>query len=273
MPYTLSHAAAVLPLLRRGPLVGSALVVGSFSPDLLYFIALEPGVDDRSHTWLGLLWIDLPVALAVLALYHALVVPAVLALVPGWLRIRLVDHVAPPRLGVVAVGWVVVSVLVGGVTHLVWDAFTHHTGWGVEHWPSLRLWLWEGMPRYNFLQYLSSVVGAVLVVVWWRRTLRRAVPATEVPPLYAPPRRPGLVVGAVVASGVVLAVYRAVTVMAGVGGQSVMGFAHTLAAGVPPTHTQLAAGLARVSICLVTGAFVALLVVGLRQRIRARQPA
>ncbi len=44
MPFTLSHAAAVLPGLRRngtarGPLVASALVAGSFAPDMTYFAA------------------------------------------------------------------------------------------------------------------------------------------------------------------------------------------------------------------------------------------
>lgn len=39
LPFTLSHAAAVLPGLRRngtarGPLVASALVAGSFAPDM-----------------------------------------------------------------------------------------------------------------------------------------------------------------------------------------------------------------------------------------------
>lgn len=42
MPFTLSHAAAVLPGLRRdgtgrGPLVASALVAGSFAPDITYY--------------------------------------------------------------------------------------------------------------------------------------------------------------------------------------------------------------------------------------------
>lgn len=44
MPFTLSHAAAVLPGIRRngtarGPLFASALVAGSFAPDMTYFAA------------------------------------------------------------------------------------------------------------------------------------------------------------------------------------------------------------------------------------------
>lgn len=39
MPFTGSHPAAVLPLLRWG-LIPSALVIGSMSPDLGYFLPL-----------------------------------------------------------------------------------------------------------------------------------------------------------------------------------------------------------------------------------------
>ncbi|MBM7772407.1 hypothetical protein JOD54_002611 [Actinokineospora baliensis] len=268
MPYTLSHAAAVLPFVRRTPLVGSALVVGSMSPDLLYFVALEPGVDQRTHTWLGLVLIDLPVALAVLAVFHALVAPALVALAPRWVRERV--HPRPPRLGVAAVGWIVVSVLLGGVTHLVWDAFTHHNGWVVLQYPKLfREWLWVGMPRYHFLQLFSSVVGGVVLIWWAVMTLRRREPRA-VAPLYSPPRRPGLVIAAVLAAGAGLAAVRAVTVMAWMDDQSVVGFARTLAAGVAPSGAQVAAGTARIAICVVTGAFVALMVVGVLQRARQR---
>lgn len=59
LPFTLSHAAAVLPALRRdgtarGPLVASALVAGSFSPDMTYFAATAfPGameLGDVTHS-------------------------------------------------------------------------------------------------------------------------------------------------------------------------------------------------------------------------------
>ncbi|PPK68971.1 DUF4184 family protein [Actinokineospora auranticolor] len=269
MPYTLSHAAAALPLLRRGPLVGSALVVGTMSPDLLYFVFLETGVDARTHTWLGLVLIDLPVALAVLAVWQLFVVPALVALAPARLRARLVPREPVPRLSVA----MVVSVLIGGATHLVWDAFTHHNGWVVEHYPSLRLWFWVGMPRYHFLQYASSVAGAALLVWWAVRWLRRREPVAVVPALYEPLRRPGRVICAVVATGIVLAAVRALPVMAWVADRPVLAYAHRLASGVAPSATQVQAGMNRVSICLVSGAFVALALIGVRQRLRARRAA
>ncbi|SDD73396.1 DUF4184 family protein [Actinokineospora iranica] len=263
MPYTLSHAAAVLPFVRR-PLVGSALVFGSMSPDLLYFVALRPGVDERTHTWWGLVVIDLPVALALLAVFHAFVVPAALPLAPAWARARLVPFATPPRLGVATVA----SVLVGGATHLVWDACTHHDGWIVRQVPALREWLWVGMPRYHFLQLLSSVLGIALIVWWSARALRRATPAETVPPEYAPPKRPWVVVCAVLGTGVVLAAVNALTTMAGVADQTVLTMAHTMAAGTAPSETQVTVGMVRASIGIVTGVFVALVGYGLLRRAR-----
>ncbi len=265
MPYTLSHAVAVVPLFRR-PLVGSALVFGSMSPDLLYFVLLRPGVDERTHTWWGLVLIDLPVALVLLAVFHAFVVPAALSLAPAWVRARLVTVATPPRPGVA----VVVSVLVGGLTHLVWDACTHHDGWVVQRFPQLRLWFWEGMPRYQFLQLASSVLGLAAVLWLSYRYLRRTPPAPEVPPLYAPPARPRAAVAAVLGAGAALAVGNAVTTMAWVADESVAGLARSVAAGVNPGATLLTIGVVRASIGVVTGIFLALTGYGLL--LRAREP-
>lgn len=62
MPFTLSHAAAVLPGIRRngtsrGPLLASALVAGSFAPDMTYYAdSAIPGAMEFgqvTHAWWG----------------------------------------------------------------------------------------------------------------------------------------------------------------------------------------------------------------------------
>ncbi|MFJ2778051.1 MULTISPECIES: DUF4184 family protein [unclassified Kitasatospora] len=70
MPFTLSHPAAVLPLLRvageRGPLVASALVAGSMAPDVPFFAeSLFPGVYGRgrlTHRWWAVPTVDVAIA-------------------------------------------------------------------------------------------------------------------------------------------------------------------------------------------------------------------
>ncbi|OEV34905.1 hypothetical protein HS99_0034890 [Kitasatospora aureofaciens] len=80
MPFTLSHPAAVLPLLRaageRGPLVASALVAGSMAPDVPFFAeSLLPGVYGRgglTHAWWAVPTLDVAIAGALVAGWHGL---------------------------------------------------------------------------------------------------------------------------------------------------------------------------------------------------------
>ncbi|MCG8917148.1 DUF4184 family protein [Actinokineospora sp. PR83] len=266
MPFTLAHPAAVLPLARK-PLVASGLVVGSLSPDLTYFVALRPLGGDFTHSPLGLVVVDLPLALALLALFHAFAVPALVSLAPQWVRERVVAVARPPRPSPV----LVVSVLVGGVTHLVWDAFTHHDGFAVVRLPWLAGSLWTDMPVYQFLQLGSSVAGMAVVLWWCARYLRGAEPA-PVPARFAPARRPWLpVTGVVVAAGA-LAAGNALRGMANVADQSVVGVTRTLAAGVTPTAVQVQTGLILASIGAVTGVFLGLLAYGVVRRRRLTSP-
>ncbi|RST00081.1 DUF4184 family protein, partial [Streptomyces sp. WAC05374] len=91
MPFTLSHAAAVLPGIRksgtgRGPLVASALVMGSFSPDMTYFAdTVIPGAmlfGDVTHGLMGILTVDVLITAALVAVWLMVREP-LLALVPG----------------------------------------------------------------------------------------------------------------------------------------------------------------------------------------------
>src|SRR5262249_45426136 len=140
MPFTLSHAAAALPLRRFKP-IWPALVVGTFAPDLQYFI--ESTDEDRSgHHFPDVLLYTLPVALLVLWLFERVIKgPAIQLLPDGWQR-RLQDKLAPLSFR----GWnqfcrIVFWIAVGTLTHLVWDQFTHpYTRMGMW-WPLLRTYV------------------------------------------------------------------------------------------------------------------------------------
>ncbi|WP_256979625.1 DUF4184 family protein, partial [Streptomyces sp. NRRL B-24085] len=90
LPFTLSHAAAVLPAVRtdgtgRGRLVPAVLVAGSFSPDMTYYAAsvvsgaMEFGA--VTHSFAGVLTVDVLVAWALVGLWLVLREPLV-ALLP-----------------------------------------------------------------------------------------------------------------------------------------------------------------------------------------------
>ncbi|HET7456508.1 MAG TPA: DUF4184 family protein, partial [Gemmatimonadaceae bacterium] len=75
MPFTLSHpaaAGALHPLVRRGWLPLSALVVGTMAPDFEYLIHLRP-LALWGHSAVGLFAFCLPAGLAVLAAWELVV--------------------------------------------------------------------------------------------------------------------------------------------------------------------------------------------------------
>src|SRR5271167_2744662 len=93
MPFTSSHAAAALPFRKLKP-VWPALVIGTFAPDLQYFVWVSD--EDRSgHHFPEVALVTLPVALLVLwALEWIVKGPAIELLPSGWQR-RLQDKVKP----------------------------------------------------------------------------------------------------------------------------------------------------------------------------------
>ncbi|MER6205172.1 DUF4184 family protein [Streptomyces sp. NPDC001642] len=189
MPFTLSHAAAVLPAVRgdgrgRGRLVPAVLVAGSFAPDMTYYAASAvPGAmefGEVTHSFPGVFTVDVAITWTTVALWLLLREPLV-ALLPRTrqprpatlLRCGTPRARATPSL---AVRWYVSAVL-GALTHIVWDAFTHHDRWGVRLFPTLDREL-AGRPLYSFLQYGTSAIGALLITAFVVRALRR-VPAAE----------------------------------------------------------------------------------------------
>ncbi|MEU8795126.1 DUF4184 family protein [Streptomyces sp. NPDC048643] len=217
MPFTLSHAAAVLPALRgdgsgRGRLVPAVLVAGSFSPDLTYYAAsVLPGAMEFgsfTHAFTGVFTVDVLIAWALVGAWLGVREPLV-ALLPAALQgrpARLVRCGAPrsrPRPEPAL--WWYVSATLGALTHVVWDAFTHHDRWGVRLFPVLGRDL-AGAPLYWYLQYGSSAVAAVVIVGFTVAALRRtpAGPALGVPVLSTADRWPACaVVGGCALAGAV----------------------------------------------------------------------
>jgi hypothetical protein len=186
VPFTLSHAAAALPF-RRTPFIMSALVMGCFVPDFPYFISLLPRTT-YGHTFPGMFFLDLPLALAALWLFHAFVKHPLLLFLPAGFRRRLRTSVITfPFWPLERFSMIVLSILVGIATHLLWDAFTHNTSWITQNWDFLRSYIWlpiiGKMEMYKFLEYASSVFGVVVVAVWiwqWYRTTKpSAAPVAE----------------------------------------------------------------------------------------------
>jgi hypothetical protein len=181
MPWTIAHAAAVLPLRRWSGAADArmsfaGLCIGSFAPDFGYYL---PFVDRAgiAHTPIGIALVCVPAGLVLWVLLRWLHAP-VAELLPqphrsALLALPRVDSLVAPRAWAVAA----LSIALGALTHIVWDSFTHahrglaeHSAW--LHAPLLTVFGRE-WPAYAVLQHLSTLLGTVCLIVAYRGHLRR----------------------------------------------------------------------------------------------------
>ncbi|WP_416876008.1 DUF4184 family protein [Kitasatospora sp. SC0581] len=219
MPFTLSHPAAVLPLLRaagaRGPLVASALVAGSMAPDVPFFAeSLLPGVYGQgglTHRWWAVPTVDVAIAGALVAGWHGLLRGPLVALLPErWvggaeaLTVRRAGNAADPaEAGAVGgAAWFAASAAIGAATHVGWDAFTHGDRLGVRLLPVLDRPV-AGVPLYEALQYGSSALALAALGGWAARAVRAVEPVRPAVRLAPRARRAAVAtLGAATAAGV-----------------------------------------------------------------------
>lgn len=170
MPLTLSHPAAVLPLRRLG-LPVTVMVVGSMVPDVPVFTGSARGYD-VTHSLLGVVTVDVVMALIVVAWWTFVMRDALVDAAPHVARRRL-----PARARLTRREWLLapVAAALGALTHLVWDAFTHSGEWGSRH----VAWLREdhaGWSGTMWAQQVSGVVGLTVVALAAIAHLRAARP-------------------------------------------------------------------------------------------------
>jgi hypothetical protein len=194
MPFTLSHAAVVLPFSR--PLarwrVLSAALVGSMIPDSRYLLPWRTQ-HFETHSAPSLITYSLPAGLLVYWLFQYLVKVPIVELLPDSAYARWAPFESPAPIRKLR-QWLVASagILVGAFTHLVWDAFTHEGSRGVRMLPVLDEPIFDfGRHHLVFarvLQDLSSLLGllaVVLMIVYGLRgngvqpTLNRRLPAAQ----------------------------------------------------------------------------------------------
>jgi Domain of unknown function (DUF4184) len=178
MPFTISHTAAVLPFgkwLRRWKLL-SAAVIGSMVPDFGVFM---PNMFDRyeTHGLRALFEFCLPVGLASYWLFQLHIKPATLQLMPDRLFELWHDEgESAPLRSPRQWGFAVIGILLGAITHLIWDGFTHENARGVRLLGELDgvefSLLGHTITWYRLAQHMSSVVGLAFVLWFLWRALR-----------------------------------------------------------------------------------------------------
>jgi|SRR5579872_971376 len=183
MPFTFAHPAAVVPLRRLRFLQTIPLIVGSMMPDVPYFLPPSLGKAlPETHTLYGSLVTCLPLGMAFLVAVLLLREPLTVLLSSNarWLCVRSIERFEgrPMRWPIA-----LLSVLIGTWTHIAWDSFTHSGGWTAQ-----RVWvlnmsvslfgLWE-VQICHLLQYISTIFGLLVLIMWLRRQLAEAPGASR----------------------------------------------------------------------------------------------
>jgi len=180
MPWTFSHPAAALPLLRfcRSRIERCALLIGCVSPDIGYYLG-SWGQHLRAHTFAGSFAVCLPLGWSLLLLLICLRAPVVF-MMPQRVRISFEDFARAP----IKLRWQVllrcsVWLILGAWTHIFWDAWTHKNGLFAQHFALLQTPLWLAWPGYRWLQHLSTALGILLLSCWYMRSQRDLNPVEK----------------------------------------------------------------------------------------------
>jgi len=165
MPFTGSHTVMVLPLLKRRTFSVSGLLMGSMVPDFEFFIRLEAHVI-HGHSFLGMFWLNIPVALICISIYHLFVRDQLILHLPRYFSDRFRPFLIFNWITFFKSNYfkVFYSILVGNVSHLFLDSFTHLNGIFVTNIDLLNTEFWQ-IPLYHILQYGFSILGAIAI---WR---------------------------------------------------------------------------------------------------------
>lgn len=171
MPFTLAHTAAILPFHRffSKYFSISALLMGSMAPDFEFFLRITLyGI--WGHTWWGVLFFNLPVSIILCLFFHKYVKRSLIDHLPPFLYQRLAKYKNLDWYIYFKANWlkVIFSILIGVLTHFLWDNFTHEPNYTFPFYFDVlaHVFLLNGkaVPLYSILQVLSSALGMLYFV-------------------------------------------------------------------------------------------------------------
>ena len=171
MPFTFSHPAIILPAvyLPRKWYSLSGLIMGSMVPDFEYFIRMKD-IGKFGHNWIGVFWFDTPLALLLLFIFHNLVRNTLIHHLPLSMNVRLsiFEKFNWNKYFSKHILVVLISIIVGAASHLIWDDFTHTNGYFVGVFPTLNqtIFLFNySIPICVILQYVCSLLGLLVMLI------------------------------------------------------------------------------------------------------------
>jgi hypothetical protein len=144
----------------------TSLIIGSMAPDFDYIIHTQTGTS-ISHSLAGVIYYCLPITVGVAFLWHFIIKPSLASALPNFLVRKYSDWLLN--------SWdckslfrfliILVSAVIGTITHLTWDSFTHISGYFVQNIAFLtKITFIYNFPVFKLLQYGCGLLGAFLVL-------------------------------------------------------------------------------------------------------------
>ena len=145
----------------------TGLVIGSLTPDFEYFLRMRIK-SNYSHTLDGLFWFDLPLGLLLAFFFHDIVRNSLFDNLPTFFKSRFSVFGQFDWNGHFKKNWIVVviSVLIGASSHMLWDSFTHEHGYFVQTIPTLTNTVdlfGRQIPILKILQHSSTIIGGLVI--------------------------------------------------------------------------------------------------------------
>jgi hypothetical protein len=185
MPFTFSHPAIILPLSKvsKTKLSLTGLITGSLAPDFEYFICLQMR-RTYGHDMNSFFWFNLPLCVGLAFIFHMIVKTPLTNSLPHFLYMRLVKYIHFNWFLYFKTYWIVFiySAAIGVFSHLLWDSFTHDHGiFGKSPAILFRQAPIINIPLFCFLQWLSSIFGALTIMRTIYNLPIEMVPKSPVP--------------------------------------------------------------------------------------------
>ena len=170
MPFTLAHPAAVVFFRKNKFFNFQALVLGAMAPDFIYFILFKPS-SNIGHTFLGFLLLNLPICFLLNFLFNNFIKEPMILNLPKSL-VKDYGYLIKDKNQIKGLkGFFIFSysALIGMITHVLWDGFTHSSGYFVETIGFLTKSLTIGNHNlyiYKILQHGSTIIGTIILLIY-----------------------------------------------------------------------------------------------------------
>jgi len=180
MPFTLSHIVLALPLKKLVTRLSvTGLIIGSMLPDAEYYLRMTM-YGTWGNTARGILLYEIPLGILFAFLFHSVIRKALLLHLPDiisskWQDLYTYDWNEDFKKNW---PWFLVSLLVGIVTHLFWDALTHEPNYvlGIDiRWLNMEFF---GYRLFELNQLILSVLG--LTILGYVLLNRKTIPTGEI---------------------------------------------------------------------------------------------